>query len=87
MMNAYRAVLKGNRLEWMEEPPPEMANGGVQVVVLMLENPVGSYPSRGEAMAAALAGLAETGGPTSFGDPLVWQREIREDRPLYGRDL
>lgn len=85
-MNAYRAVLKGDRLEWMEAPPPEAENGGIQVVVLLLEDAPMLSNSQGQLMAAALAGLAESGGVPSFGDPTIWQRTIREDRPLYGRE-
>ncbi len=86
MLQGYRAVLRGDRLEWSEAAPPEAGNGGVPVVVIVLEEADLAVLSHGEQMAAALARLAEAGGVTSFGDPLVWQREIREDRPLYGRD-
>lgn len=86
MLRGYRAVLKGDRLEWTEAPPPEAGNGGVPVVVIVLEEAGSAVLSQGEQMAAALARLAEAGGITSFGDPVAWQRGIREDRPLYGRD-
>lgn len=37
-------------------------------------------------MAAVLSQLAAAGGIRSIPDPLAWQREIRQDRPLPGRD-
>jgi len=33
-----------------------------------------------------LAIVARGGDGTSIADPLAWQREIRQDRPLPGRD-
>ena len=84
MLNVYPAILKGDRLVWMEKAPPDVQNGGVRVYVIVL--PESAAPSRGEQMAAALARLAESGGVASIDDPIAWQRELREDRPLYGRD-
>jgi len=37
-------------------------------------------------MATALAAIADAGGLSEFGDPTDWQREIRVDRALPGRD-
>ena len=36
--------------------------------------------------AEALRKLSEQGGFKSIPDPVAWQREIRKDRPLAGRD-
>ena len=86
MLTAYRAMLKGDRLEWAEAAPPDVGNGGLPVVVVVLKESEPEALSRGDQMAAALTALAELGGVASITDPLVWQRELREDRPLYGRD-
>jgi hypothetical protein len=82
MFATYKAVLHGDRLEW-QEPPPESVfeQRGVPVYVTFVQES-DEEPSRGEQMAAILASLAELDGAFSFGDPIVWQREIREDRPL-----
>jgi hypothetical protein len=85
MLLAYPALLKGNRLVWTEEAPPNVQNGGVRVYVIVLPAD-DEVASRGEQMAAALANLAKMGGVTAIQDPIAWQRELREDRPLYGRD-
>ncbi|MDA0865195.1 MAG: hypothetical protein O2890_02030 [Cyanobacteria bacterium] len=41
--------------------------------------------SRGEVMALALAGLAQLQGFREV-DPVAWQRQIRQDKPLPGRE-
>ncbi len=38
------------------------------------------------AIRKALTALQKSGVAEKFGDPLEWQREIRKDRPLPGRD-
>jgi hypothetical protein len=35
---------------------------------------------------AALRKLREMGTFKEIADPVAWQREIRQDRPLHGRD-
>ena len=40
---------------------------------------------RGQQMAKILQKIADTGG-TNIDDPVAWQREIRRDRPLPGRE-
>ena len=37
-------------------------------------------------MVAALKQIAERGGLVDIGDPIQWQRDIRTDRRLPGRD-
>lgn len=76
----YKARLHGDRLEWLEDERPDC--DGEEVVV--------AVPTRrrsdGAAMAAALEEIAKLGGTPSIPDPVAWQREIRRDRPLPGRD-
>jgi hypothetical protein len=89
MRATYRAVLRGNRLEWRDEEPERLSSGHeVDVFVTILEDsePPASTPQRGAAMAAALERFAAAGGPKSFGDPAQWEREMRGDKPLPGRE-
>ncbi len=90
MLTTYRAILKGNRLEWPEEPPPEAAEMNavpVQVTILRDERFSSSRkPNAGERMAAALEKLAASRALADIEDPVEWQRETRRDRPLPGRD-
>ena len=41
---------------------------------------------RGRRVAAILKDLADLGAFSNVNDPVQWQRRIREDRPLPGRD-
>ena len=41
---------------------------------------------RNEKLYQLMKEKAERGGITSIEDPLKWQQEVREDKPLYGRD-
>ncbi len=83
MQLTYPAVLRDNRLEWGADGPPPVPPTGVRVHVTLLDQPVST--SNGPAMAAALEALAASGGP-SIADPAEWEREVRADRPLPGRD-
>ena len=90
MLNTYRAVLKGSRLEWRGESPPEISAGRdvpVEVTVLRDDRFSSSRaPDAGERMAAALEKLATSAAVAGIEDPVAWQREVRQDRPLPGRD-
>lgn len=87
MLATYRAVLKGDRLEWTEITPDLPDHEGVPVYVILLDAPAGEQVQRGQRMASILAELAAAGGVSSISDPVAWQREIRKDRPLPGRDV
>jgi len=82
MSRTYRAILRGDRLQWAGDAPDPSAPLPVDVIVLDT-TPNGS---RGKEMADALAQIAARGGISSIPDPAAWQREIRQDRPLPGRD-
>jgi hypothetical protein len=89
MHAAYRAILRGNRLEWRDEEPQDLApDRDIEVSVTILEtaDSPGTTAARGAAMAAALERLAATGGPRSFGDAADWERDTREERSLPGRE-
>lgn len=79
MLSTYKAILKGDRLEWREEKPETLADRELAVIVTILDEP--ASPSRGDRMANALERLAASGGP-GIDDPLEWERESRQDRPL-----
>lgn len=85
-METYRAILKGNRLEWVESEPTDLdAEQPVEVTILPT---VGESESntQGQRMARALERLAEANAFADIKDPVAWQREVRKDRPLPGRD-
>jgi hypothetical protein len=79
MMRTYRALLHGDRLEWLEDAP-------LRVHVTVLEQgPPAEVHARGHAMAAILEKLAERRTFSAITDPVRWQRELRQDRGLPGR--
>ena len=86
MVRTYKALLRGNSLEWIGEAPERSEDYPITVEVTVLEK---SYPaearSRGDEMAAILEKLAESGAVSEITDPVAWQRDLRQDRPLPGR--
>jgi hypothetical protein len=83
----FKATIIGNRIEWEGGEGP-LLDGSVRVMVTVLEpeEPAASELPNGPAMAAALAEISARGGPKNYGDPLEWQRDVRKDRPLPGRE-
>jgi hypothetical protein len=89
MLATYKAILKGNRLEWREEEPEALPPGQeLSVMVTILDEPTssGSLPGRGSRMVDALERLAKAGGVGGIGDPLAWERDSRREKALPGRD-
>ena len=85
MSQSYRAILRGDRLEWLEASPGP--DGPLNVDVIVQEHAaVGCVRSDGSRMAAALEELAASPVYGKREDPARWQRMVREDRPLPGRD-
>jgi hypothetical protein len=83
MVRTYRALLRGNHLEWLEEVPESEKDRPLTVQVTILEQGTAADEvSRGQAMAALLEKIAARGRLTAIEDPVKWQREIRQDRPL-----
>ena len=85
MSHSYGAILRGDRLEWLGSSPRSDGPLPVDVIVQELAAP-GSERSDGAAMAAALEELAISPVYRRREDPVLWQRMVREERPLPGRD-
>lgn len=84
-MQTYRAILKGNRLEWTDSEPTDLnPEQPVEVTILDEQDRLADRRRR---MAEALENLAAADAFSEISDPVEWQREIRKDRPLPGRDL
>ncbi len=77
----YRAILQGSTLIWLDSPPELPADTEVYVT----PRSSSSGQSKGAAMAAALEKLAQINAFHGV-DPVNWQREMRQDKPLPGRD-
>jgi len=86
-MRTYRALLHGDRLEWLEDAPESQTDAPLRVHVTVLEQePPEGVHARGYAMAAILEKLAERRTFSAITDPVRWQRELRQDRVLPGRE-
>lgn len=85
MLHTFRAILKGNLLEWQEEVNQWFqGDRTVQVLVTLLdEEAITITHNRGQQMAAILEKLAQSQAFSEI-DPLVWQRQIRQDRERPG---
>ncbi|HEU4885692.1 MAG TPA: hypothetical protein VFT45_25885, partial [Longimicrobium sp.] len=69
-------------------PAPE-AEGPREVAITLLTPSTGNEQARRaqrQIAVAALAELAAAGGIASIPDPAAWEREVRQDRPLPGRE-
>ena len=89
MLHTYKATLHGDRLEWSDTPPDELAqNRSVAVYVTILEEPrnPAERAQTGQQMAAILEQLANMDAITDIADPAAWERAIRSDRVLADRD-
>jgi hypothetical protein len=84
-MRTYTALLHGDRLEWLGEAPESQTDAPLRVQVTIVE-PVAKGHVRGPAMAALLEKLAARGTFAAIPDPVTWQRDIRQDRALLGRE-
>ncbi|MBW4588801.1 hypothetical protein G7B40_022600 [Aetokthonos hydrillicola Thurmond2011] len=87
MLQTFRATLKGNSLEWKEEVQClSKDDHPVQVLVTILEEePIAQNKGRGQRMAAVLEKLAQVQAFAGI-DPVDWQRDVRQDRKLPGRN-
>ncbi|MEW6531043.1 MAG: hypothetical protein AB1473_09420 [Thermodesulfobacteriota bacterium] len=89
MLRTYKAVLKGDRLEWSGEAPEHLrSEHGVAVHVTLLDEPLdkAARGSLGERMAAALEQLAALCALPDVDNPAQWEREQRQDRSLPDRE-
>ena len=86
-MRTYRALLRGDHLEWLGEAPECQTDVPLSVHVTVVEpGPVAEAHAHGPAMAAILEKLAARSTFAAIPDPVRWQRELRQDRALPGRE-
>jgi len=86
MGRIFEAILKGNLLEWTNEVPKQ---GDLPVrVYVTLEEARSSLSAefRRQRIVEILEKIATSNVFANIHDPVEWQRELRQDRPLPGRD-
>jgi hypothetical protein len=89
MRQTYKAILRGNYLEWSGDAPENLEEDrAIEVHVTVLkEAPISSgITTQGESMVEALEKLAALNALSGISDPSMWQREQRQDRSLPDRD-
>ncbi|VAW32574.1 hypothetical protein MNBD_CHLOROFLEXI01-1036 [hydrothermal vent metagenome] len=86
MLMTYKAILRGNRLEWSETAPKQLTeNKPVSVVTVLDETTLAKEKAlQGKKMALALEALSKL-SPVSITDPAVWERAQRQERKLPQR--
>jgi len=85
MLSAYRAILDGNQIKWIDTPPKSTRPTKVEVTLLR-QISLAPLAERGQAMAEALEKLAQTGAFSEIANPVAWQREARQERVLPSRE-
>lgn len=91
ILPTYKAILRGDRLEWRgssrQHPPTDRP---IAVHVTLLDEPLseaGNHVNdQGTRMAAALERLAELRALAGLDDAAAWERSMRQERVLPGRD-
>jgi hypothetical protein len=89
MMRAtYKAILRGNRLEWSDEAPVTTGENPLMVHVTILDEQKARTQQqlRGQLMATRLEQIAAKHAMQAIPDPVAWEREMRTDRLLPDRD-
>ncbi len=83
MAKIYKAILRGDRVEWLDTPLPPSPTA---VEIIVIEEAAEVSTRRGHEMARILEALANVGGLSNVADAVEWQRELRRDRSLSGRE-
>ena len=86
MQSIYKAILRGDRIEWEDDVPEQTrSQPELTVFVTIPDQPDAADDTRGLRMAEALERLAASGGVASITDPSQCQRDEPKDRDLPGR--
>jgi hypothetical protein len=86
MPRIFEAILNGNLIEWANEVPKQ-GDIPVRVYVTLPEARSSlSAEFRRQRIVEILEKIAASNVCPSIRDPVEWQRELRQDRSLPGRD-
>ena len=86
MAQTFQALLTGDQLKWNPSRPAKLPRDKpILVNVTVCDDPVSESPP-GAAMSAALEQLAQLAPFADIDNPVEWQRALRSDRSLPGRD-
>ena len=85
-MQRIYTILKGNLLEWAREVPKQSDRPIRVYVTLQADRSSLSAEFRRQKTVEILEKIAASNVFADISDPVEWQRELRQDRPLPGRD-
>lgn len=85
MLTTYEATLHGNIIEWSKDMPQQVAMGQTVSVHVTVLNESLPAEKQGQQMADALLKLAQSHTFSGM-DAQAWEREMRTEKPLTGRD-
>jgi hypothetical protein len=86
-MSTITAILEADADGTLHLPVPQnLRRGKVKVIAMLESEPETKDRPTQETALAALRQLRKLGTFKQISDPVAWQREIRKDRPLPGRD-
>lgn len=88
MNRTYEAILHGDHLEWTGEPPDLAPGRPVRVQITLVDSPATfvDTPERRQMRVEALRALRASNPFAEITDSVAWQREVRQDRSLPGRE-
>jgi hypothetical protein len=86
VLKTFKAILKNNSLQWLDETPEINSENPINVYITLLEeNIIDDNQSNGKKMAEALKKIANNHTFADV-DPKKWQQQTRCDRTLPHRD-
>lgn len=85
MRRTYKAILRDDRVEWLDGSPETAEPISVDIIILDKAKQELSQ-AKEKTAGELLAILAEKGTFAKIKDPITWQRQQRKDRPLPHRD-
>lgn len=87
MLQTYEAIYEHGKVRWLDAPP-DMNEARLLVTVLSgtVAKSGGPETAHGRDLADALKDAVLLNPYRDVADPIAWQREVRNDRVLPGRD-
>lgn len=90
MPHTYKAILRGNQLEWASSAPRPVDDTRALAVEVIIADELPTRQSsdqQAQRMLAPLEQLAKANLLAEIVDPLAWEREQRQERILPNRDV
>lgn len=85
MLLTYKAILQNGQVRWLGEQPKSLDKPR-EISIIFSENEAQTEQNTGKIMAEILARTTQNDISKTFGDAVEWQKEIRRDRNLPGRE-